>query len=49
MNMIRPTSRAWNRDCRKEGRVAYFVIDGGIKNPVDGTMREAKVLQLNFP
>ncbi|GKT96872.1 hypothetical protein Ct61P_14722 [Colletotrichum tofieldiae] len=49
MNMIGPTSGAWNRGCGKEGRVAYFVTDGGIKNPVDGIVREAKVLQLSFP
>ncbi|KAH7145428.1 hypothetical protein B0J13DRAFT_553503 [Dactylonectria estremocensis] len=49
MDMIGPTSGAWDRGCKQGDSVAYFVTDGGIKNPADGIVREAKVLRLNFP
>jgi len=29
------------------GKSAYFMTDGGIKNPYNETVREAKVLRVN--
>ncbi|KEY64094.1 hypothetical protein S7711_09489 [Stachybotrys chartarum IBT 7711] len=48
MDLIGPTSGAWKKGCKRGGRVAYFVTDGGIMNPVDGVVREAKVLMLDL-
>ena len=47
-DLIGPTAGAWGRQPGELGKVAYFSTDGGIKNPVDGIVRESKVLRVEF-
>jgi hypothetical protein len=49
LDLIGPTAGSWGRDKGDAGRVAYFSTDGGIKNPLDGVVRESKVLRVEFP
>ena len=49
LDLIGPTAGSWGRGRGQAGRVAYFTTDGGIKNPLDGVVREAMVLRVEFP
>ncbi len=47
--LLGPTSGRWSRRPGEYGRVAYFLTDGGIKNPMpDGSLREARVLHVTL-
>ena len=49
LDLIGPTAGSWGRDEGNAGRVAYFSTDGGIKNPLDGVVRESRILRVEFP
>jgi hypothetical protein len=47
--LIGPTNGRWGRRPEENGRVAYFMTDGGTKSPPpDGIVRPAKVLRVEF-
>jgi len=47
--LIGPSSGAWGRGPGEDGRVAYFLSDGGTKSPPpDGVVRPAKLLRVEF-
>lgn len=48
LDVIGPTAGSWSRKPGELGRVAYFSTDGGIKNPLDGVVRESKVLRVEL-
>jgi hypothetical protein len=49
LDVIGPTAGSWSREQGDTGRVAYFLTDGGTKNPLNGVARESKVLRVEFP
>ena len=48
LDLIGPTAGSWSRRPGEVGKVAYFSTDGGIKNPLDGVVRESKVLRVEL-
>jgi hypothetical protein len=49
MELVGPTAGFWGRDKGDFGKVAYFCTDGRIKGPVNGIIREARVVRVTFP
>lgn len=48
-DLIGPSAGAWGRNPGDQGRVAYFLTDGGTKSPPpDGIVRPAKLLRVEF-
>jgi hypothetical protein len=48
LDLIGPTAGSWARGRGDTGQVAYFITDGGIKNPLHGVVMEAMVLRIEF-
>ncbi len=46
--MVGPSAGAWGRGPGEEGRVAYFLIDGGTKSPPKEGPQTAKLLRVEF-
>jgi hypothetical protein len=49
LELVGPTAGSWGRGKGDFGKVAYFCIDGGIKGPVNGIIRDARVVRIEFP
>ncbi|KAH6615395.1 hypothetical protein C7974DRAFT_319987 [Boeremia exigua] len=49
LELIGPTAGSWGPKRRDYGKVAYFVTDGGFKNPFNGNVRESRVVKVVFP
>jgi hypothetical protein len=48
LDLIGPTAGSWSRGPGEPRKVAYFSTDGGIKTPLDGVVRESKILRVQF-
>lgn len=47
--LVGPSSGAWGRGPRDDGRTAYFTTDGGTAQSPDGVVRTAKLLRVVLP
>ena len=46
--LVGPSAGAWGRGAGDDGRVAYFLTDGGTKSPPKGGPQTAKLLRIEF-